>query len=440
MSAATVSPPIVQTAAPLVPSRFPAEALDKLMYLVRPMHDGLCQGVGSFDRSLDADRLERAVRLSLDVSPILGCKYVLAPWQNRWERCSPPDLASAFSQVEARDPEAEVQAFLAEPLDALHGPQVSVRLVRSSQDFVCVKLDHMAADATGTLDYVRLLGRIYSRLETEPDYRPAMITEPRGLGQVLRAAGPLALLQACARFRYPRSDWGFPKRSGDLSGRAFVERRIDSERLASLKVYCREKGVKFADVLVTAFYRSLMHVLDPPARAKLPVQLTIDLRRYLPTGRADAICDLAGVYYPSIRHKPEAGFEQTLDDVQTAVAKARAGHPWLSQALFLELMSLVPARLQSGLGRMILRRESSSQHAHPFFSNLGVVDRGITRIGDATLTDLRLFGPTAFPPNFLLTVYKSREYLTLASSYCPTALDPALVDAFFAHFLAELPA
>jgi NRPS condensation-like uncharacterized protein len=437
----TVAAPPIRIASPELPARIPAAALDKLMYLARLLHDGQCRCVITLDRRLDGPRMARAVELSLDAEPVLGCKYVLHPWQHRWERCLPQDAANAFSQVRAQDPEPEIHAFLAEPMDALRGPQVAVRLIRSGQDVLCIKLDHMVADATGSLDYIRLLGRLYDRLRTDPDYVPPVLsTADRGQGQVLRGAGLSTVLQGCSRFRYPRSDWGFPRTSRDLSGRAFSERRIGSEQVARLKVYCRARGVKFTDVLVTAFYRALIHILNPPAGARLPVQLTIDLRRYLPSGRANAVCDLAGVYYPSIRHNPAAGFDRTLADVHAATARARAGHSWLSQALFLELMNLVPAGLQTGLAQMVMRRESSSGHAHPFFSNLGVIDPGIFDFGDAAAADVSLFGPTAFPPNFLVTVYKFRGNLSVASSSCPTAADPLLVDAFFTRFLAELPA
>jgi NRPS condensation-like uncharacterized protein len=424
-----------------LPAQYPAAALDKLMYLARAMHDGQCRCVVTLDGQLDGPLLARAVDLSLDAAPILGCRYVLHGWQFRWEPCMARDGAIPFSLVQAEDPQAEIDAFLAEPMDALRGPQVAVRLVRSAQDTLCVKLHHMTTDATGLLDYIRLLARLYSRLRVEPEYIPPLpLAADRGQGQILRAAGLRALIEGCCRFRYPQSDWGFPKSGSNFSGRAFSVCRIGSERAARLKTWSRAKGAKFPDVVVAAFYRALAHILNPPAGARLPVQLTIDLRRYLPFRRANAICDLAGVYYPVIRHKPGAGFDRTLADVQTATARARAGHPWLAEALLLEFMNLLPASFQTALGRMLIERELSSGNAHPFFSNLGVIDLASFDFGDAGAANLDLFGPVAFPPNFMATLYSVRGDLSIASSFCPPAADPLLIDAFFSHFLAELPA
>ena len=39
-------------------------------------------------------------------------------------------------------------------------------------------------------------------------------------------------------------------------------------------------------------------VLDPPVGLPLPVQVPVNLRRYLPGGRAGALCNLAGSIYP----------------------------------------------------------------------------------------------------------------------------------------------
>ncbi len=419
----------------------PATALDKLMYQVHPFHDGQCRCVITADGRFDGPRMARAVELSLDATPVLGSRYVCGPWQARWERCSPSRSATAFSQVRPPDPEREIDRFLGEPMDTTQGPQVGVRLIRSDRDALCVKLSHLAADATGLLDYIRMLNGLYRALRTAPDHIPPVaIAGDRGQRQVLRGAGLRALIQGCFHMRYPRTQWGFPRTGPDDSGRAFPVRRIGPERIARLRAYCRAEQASFTDVLVAAFYRALCDVLDPEAGARLPVQLTIDLRRYLPSGRTGEICDLAGAYYPVIRHRPGARFEETLGDVRASVAKARAGHPWLGTALFLEIASLLPSGLQSRLAQRIIGRELASGKAHPFLSNLGVIDPGTFDFGDVAAEELGLFGPVTFPPNFLISIYSFRDQLSITSSYCRTAVDPSLVDAFFSRFLDELPA
>jgi NRPS condensation-like uncharacterized protein len=421
--------------------RYPAQALDKLMYVVRPLHDAQCRCVITFDGHLDGERMAQAVKLSLRAAPILACRYVLGSWRSRWECCPDHEPAAAFSQVQTQDPRRELNDFMARPLDPMLAPQVAVRVVRADQDTLGLKLNHMVADAAGLLDCIRLLASIYRRLQVDPSYEPpAGDGGDRGTGQVFRRAGLRAMIEGCLRLRYPRSPWGIPAISADLSGQAFPIRRVGPDRVARLKAYGNAKHVTFTDVLLTAFFRGLTAILAPQAGARLPVQSTVDLRRYLPGGRADAICDLAGVYYPVIRHDPHAGFEQTLGNVRDATAKARAGHPWLGGALFLELANHLPTAWQLRLAQSVFARERSSGKARPFFANLGAIDPCGFDFGDVTVADLEIFGPLTFPPNLLITTYTFRDTLSITSGYCDSAVDPQLVDRFLDRFLAELPA
>jgi NRPS condensation-like uncharacterized protein len=206
-----------------------------------------------------------------------------------------------------------------------------------------------------------------------------------------------------------------------------------------LRAYCRAKGITFTDVLLTAFYRALISILNPPAGALLPVELSVDLRRYLPSRRAIAICDLAAAYFPVIRHRPGVCFDETLGEVRTATAKAKAGLPWLGAALFSHLVFLIPGDFQTPLARKLIRRVLSTGRAYPILSNVGVVDPRIFNFGDATAVDMAGFAPVVYPPNFMLTVYLFRGQLSITSSFCDQAIDPQLVETFFNHLVDELP-
>ena len=433
--------------APAVRS-FPAQSEDKLMHLARPFHDGLGRCVITLADRADPDCLARAVKLSLEAAPILDCSYVTGAFRSRWRRAEHP--SDAFSWVRTPDAEGELQDFLAAPLDPGRPPQVAVRLIRPGPaapgpeadvgpDRLCIKMSHMVVDARGLLDYVRLLSGIYRRIQSDPAWVPALSGADRGLGQVLRRAGPGAVLLGCLHLRYPRSDWGFPATSSDLSGRSFLFRRIGPERVARIRDYSRGRRVRFTDVLATAFYRGLAGVLKPQAGARLPVQMTIDLRRYLPGARADALCGLAGTFYPVIRHDPRAGFEQTLGAVSAASARERRRQPWLGACVLMALAGLLPPAWQARIARRTMSRAIRSGRAHPFFANLGRLDPRIFQFGETGAVDVAIFGPVAFPPNFQLTVYTVEDVLSITVGFPGTAVDPALLRQFLEDFLKELP-
>jgi NRPS condensation-like uncharacterized protein len=137
--------------------RFRASSLDKLMYYSHPFHDGQCRCVIRFNGRIDIPGLTRAVELSLKVAPILGYKFVYHPWRSCWKKDLLSTIGLPFKHSETHDPEKETEKFLTDPIDTKQGLQVSVCLIRSEYDTLCIKLSHMVADARGLLDYIHIL-------------------------------------------------------------------------------------------------------------------------------------------------------------------------------------------------------------------------------------------------------------------------------------------
>ena len=421
--------------------RIRASVLDKLMYFSNPYSDGQCRCVIRFEGQVDGSKLARAVELSLKVAPIIGCRFVYHPWQCFWEKGPISAIRMPFRYLETEDAEKETSKFLNEPMDTLQGIQVAVCLIRSGNDTLVIKLSHMVADAMGLLDYMGILGRLYSELMCNPEYIPPETPKfKRGLGQVLRNVGITALTKGLCNWCYPKSHWGFPQLNPDYSGVAFPVRLIGKERLNIIKTLCHEKGIKFTDVITAAFYQALFDILKPQPDSLLPIQMTMDLRRYLPSGKMETICNLIGAYYPVIRYTSGKSFDQTLLEVQRVIAAKRKGESWFGAVVFMELLNLFPGFCHKLLARKVVKHEFSSGTSRPNLSNLGVIDPCMKDFGDLKINDLGLFGPVCYPPNFMITIYTFREQLYINSSFCPTAADPKLVDRFFDSFLNYMPA
>lgn len=426
---------------PIIPERFPAPPMDQFMYLVRILHDGQGRCVVTFAGQVDAERMARAVRLTLDAEPVLGCRFVEHPRRPYWERRDDLDRTPLCPVVEPPDLESALWQFMAAPVDPCAGPQLQARLFRSDRDTLCIRINHMVADAGGTMDYVGLLARTYRELSLDPTYRPQPnLRGNRGQGQVLRRVGLRSLLRACCRFSYPRSAWGFPATSRDFSGRSFAIRRIAPERLASIKAYCHQHQATVNDVLLAAFYRALFEVLDPPLGVPLPVQMTVNLRRYLPAGQAEAICNLVGVFFPAITRKQGATFGDTLAETHVVMEAAKVDHPWLGEALYIELAFLSGLWLVRRIAQRIIGRAVMSGKMHPFFANVGIVDPRQVDFGDERVIDVALFGPVPYPPACLLSVNTFGETMIVTTGFCTTATDRRMVERFLDLFVCELPA
>lgn len=199
-----------------------------MQFLVNQYHDRQCRCVIGFDGKAELSLLETAVRLSMEVVPVLNSRFVNHPWKPYWEKLSSHSGELSFRFIESDDTSNAVNRFFSEPMDCQKGPQLEVALIRSGHDTLCVKISHQVTDAAGLLDYIRILSGIYSKLKNNDENEPNdAFTGKRGLGQVFRNAGFRQLFKGLMNWNYPVSDWGFPKISSDCSGLAFPGRTID---------------------------------------------------------------------------------------------------------------------------------------------------------------------------------------------------------------------
>lgn len=423
-----------------IPPRLPSVALDRLEHLVLAAADQQLHCVIRFAGHVDPDRLARAVRLTLNAEPVLGCRFVERPWRPFWERLAGLDERDHCPVETPADPQAALMQYIVTPVNLAAGPQVQARIFRGDDDLLCLKLNHAVADGGGVIEYAGLLATLYRRLAVEPDYAPRPnLAGDRSQRQVFRCIPLPARLAALRRSSIPTPAWGFLFSGSDLSGRTVLVRRVDAPRVAALRAHARAHGVSFNDVLLAAFFRAFCAVLDPPTGVPLPVQVPINLRRYLSKGRAGALCNLAGSIYPALRREPGAPFAATLAQAHAAQAAAAAGLPGLGQALMLEATMALPYALAQRMATTAMTGSQTGK-THPFLSNMGVLDPAWVDFGDTAVADAYGVGPVLYPPGFFLALSTFRGVLTLATSFCHTAVEASRVARCLDLLVAELPA
>jgi len=427
----------------LVPKRFPATPLDQYVYLSLALHDGQLRSVITFAGQVDAERMSRAMRLTLDIEPILGCRFIEHPWRPYWERRDDLDIVSLCPVVEPKDMESELSEFLAASMDPRTDPLVQVKIFRSDKDTLCIKVNHTVADAGGARECIGLLARTYRELSVDSTYCPRPnLRGSRGHGQVLRRVSPLSLIRGCWHFSYPKPWCDFPTISQDFSGRAFTVRRIGPERFANIQAYCRRHQVSVSVILLTAFYRALLVIFAPPVNVPLPIAQTVNLRRYLPSGQVGTICNLSGAFFTIVNMQSGATFSDTLTQVSAARKAVNEHKPWLGEAVYLNL-AFLPGFL---LGQRILRlyfsnrmREDASGKVIPYLANMGTINPQHFYFGDTEVIDVCPFGMVPYGPGLMLGVNTFRNNFIFNIPFSNTAIDAQIVECFLDSFVCELP-
>jgi len=420
--------------------RIPASTYDQYMYLGRNGADQQARCVISFAGRINANQMAHAVRLTIDVEPVLSCRFVVRPWRPYWERRDDLDQIELLSVVKGAHLKDELWRFVTMPLDPFADPQVQASIFRSDRDTLCIKLNHVAADGEGVKQYAYLLATTYRKLTTDPSYRP----EPNLRGsrcqvQIIKHLGLMTKARAFRRSISPWPVWGFPAVRGDLSDRAFVVRRVNPMRFGVIKEYGYQHQAPVNDIILTAFYRALFEIVDPPEGIPLPVQVPIDLRRYLSQGEASPIRNCLGALYPSITREPDEDFDDTLTRIQEVMKAIKADNPGLGEPLYLGLLFKLGFGGARRISDKIMERLIKSGKSHPFLSNLGIIDEQQLDFGDAEVTDAFVLSLVDYPPHFMLAVSTYRNTMTFTVGFCNAMAQRPLIERFFNLFESELP-
>ena len=414
------------------------------------MSDQQIHCVMTFDHPVVEDRIARAARLTLDAEPILSCRFVERPWRPYWERRDDPDHIEPCRLVQATDTNREVVHFLTTPIDPLDSPQVRLLLVRSHVDTLCIKMNHMVADAGGTVEYAYLLAGIYRALTEDPKYTPMPnLKGSRSLSQISRRFGIVDKVRILRRFRHEVANWSrsrswghwdFPTDQGDDGSYTVVVRRLGPERFRTIKEYGRQHRATVNDIMVATYYRALCDLIDPPPGVPLGLSTTVDLRRYLPSRRGAAICNLPGSASVHISRDLNAPFEDTVGRIRDEMDAQKADYFGLWGLPFYVLQFKGrPFKVMRNFYDRVYDRMTREGNIEPFFTNLGVIDKHELVFGDAEVTDAYLTAPIYYPPRFSVALSGFDESIALSFGVCPEAIAPSVVEAFFDRMESELP-
>ena len=137
--------------------RFYAEIMDQMQFFFKEYNDHQLHAIIYFNDTLELELLRGAVLLSIDIVPILGSRFVLNKRCPYWEKID-INNNDIVTFVDSPDPEDDIRRFIISITDELVGPQLMIRLIRSShKDTMCIIMNHMVCDGAGFKEYLYLL-------------------------------------------------------------------------------------------------------------------------------------------------------------------------------------------------------------------------------------------------------------------------------------------
>jgi NRPS condensation-like uncharacterized protein len=403
----------------------PAFAHDYGNYVARyGMGNFQIQIIMKLDGRIDFDKLSRAVRLSVDAEPVLGCRFIEhnPPY---WKRLKDIDKTMFCSMEETYDLEEAVHRFLESHLDMDHDPMVKVKLIRSDQyDTLGIKLNHTCCDGSGAKDFIQLISHIYSCIDSENGvYVPKPSVRSReDHDRIFSALGINHPESDNSMVEAPRTVWPFPWQSGGQKGiTPFVICQLPYGQLEVLSKYAKERGATINDLIVTAFYRAMFKMSQPPYGVPMDIGLTVDLRRYLPDNKAEAIRNLSGGIIIRVARLMGEPFEGTLSRVISVMDRKKdrnPGYQCATGAVHVEKMNFHHFLAFSKFLSQV--SEITSQNCFfcsPGLSNVGIISKSLIKFGEKVVTEAYFIPPVVRVPGFLLVVSSYNGIMTLATGY-----------------------
>ncbi|MGA1874858.1 MAG: hypothetical protein ACMUIA_04555 [bacterium] len=421
---------------------------DRVMYFTRLTGNAQIQMIIEFAGRLDTERLARAIRLSLEAEPILGCRFIRDRWRPQWLRIGNLDSLPLLELEEKKDSPCPTSTFLEQDLDPVQSPQLKGRIFRGDRDTLCLKISHLAADAGAMKEVTYQIAETYRLLDRNAAYRPRVnVGGSRSLEQIHRRFSRSQRLRmlTCGladdyRKVFPPAFWSLPYESLDHRNPVFLFRHFGKEHFVGWRAYAHAHGATLHDMFLAACFRALEKTLRPRPGTPLRLMTTVDLRRYLPEKRGEAICNLLSLLQVNLGPRLGKSFEETLSSVHIFMEKRKKARLGLDHDFFGHIMPrLLPFRLMALLLERSAGKTGLKGPLGLTVTNMGPMDHRLLNFGHTPVTAAYLVTPLSYAPFFTIGWSGYAETLTMSTGYCRSDYDSTLIQTILDLIEAEMP-
>lgn len=427
-----------------IPETMPDDMISRLIPVFESFGIMLIQMEMEFSNQLDMDRLSKAICLSLDAEPKLGCRYVShwrKPYWKRLDRYNEDMLMVTRSEL-------EYETFKCTGIDAYTGPQLKVCLLESDDiSRLLIKVSRHIADADGVKDVTGLIASIYNSLGENPGYRPKQnISENDDMQRVLNTVPKEEYHRLRKQAKETRQDLhpksGFHRLIfNNMSDKnyIYVTRVLDRDNVSNLSVYGKKYNATLNDLLLAAFFRAQTRAGNWDGKKQLCVQTTVDCRRYLPDHKASTITNLAWGYagWPRLATDLGKDFSHTLKKIVSLTRQRKENYIGVDALIENQnLLRLAPmmSKFRKPFTYFIKKMADKSM-VPDNYTNMGIIDPDTVYFG-CKPSQAHLLAHLTSTPFFAFGVSGYDGKLTLSAGI--DSSQEQLVNRFFDLMVEEL--
>jgi NRPS condensation-like uncharacterized protein len=406
--------------------KYKAVVWDIMQFMFSDFNDHQLHCVMKFDSHIDENYLKKTIDMSANIFPIIKCKFVEKSYFKfpYWEECTFTSK-EMVRMVETENVEENIEKCIVYKTKEHEGPQLRVNIIRSkSYDCLCIIMNHMVCDAAGFKEYLYMLSSIYSNLKKDIYYKPDFVMGSRSIKQLFSKFSILdkiKILFSSSQLSKYSSGIVFPLK-GDINNPFIVKHKISKDRFLFIKAYAKKNNSTINDIILTAYIRALRKVLNCSITA---IPCPVDLRKYLPDRKAEAICNLTSNMVCDIGFDIGENYNETVLKVKQSMDKEKKSFSCLNGPLMLEIIFKI-------LPYKIAKKCVSKLFSNPTIAitNIGIIHKNKLIFHEANITDIYISGSIKYNPYFQLAVATFDNEITLSINFYGTKEDKEKINEF----------
>jgi NRPS condensation-like uncharacterized protein len=390
----------------------------------------------TFNGQLSQNLLAKALRKTMDIEPVLGCRFVEHPKAAYFKPRADLDTLDLCPVCVTEYPDTELRNFIALSIDSQKDPLVQAKIFRTqNKDILCLKLDHTVSDGGGLKEYMYLLAKVYTHLCSHSAYPVSESPSRRDAARVLNNLGIADPLKAWQPpMSPPAPAWSFPATQYKHQQPAFSMRQLTKEQLPALKVFAKNHAATINDILLTAYYRALFKITATPEDSPQPISVSADLRRYTPDKAI--ISNISSSLNTLLSNHTEEAFVDTFKRVTKITAELKQKNAIIPTALFFEFLGSLNFSEVKKFHENISQQNHKVNTIPPFFSNVGIINP--VSFGEYTALEGYIVTPAMFAPLFMLGASTYNNVLTIIVNYYTSDTKSELIQTLLDSIVMDL--
>ncbi|MFL0250852.1 WS/DGAT domain-containing protein [Clostridium neuense] len=413
---------------------FKSEIFDKLQFLFETykFNDHNLHCIIHFNGNINKTVLKKALTITLDVVPILSSKYVENTKEPYWERI---DSSSFKDILTFANTKSEFNSFITSRTNEATGPQVKACLLNSSNDSLCILMNHMICDAAGFKEYLYLLCSLYSNLLKNPGYTVKhLLNGDRSIDVInnkFSFKDKFKTLMLQGKESNGFIDLNFPMSSEKEAKPFILTHEIPEDRFLSIKKYCKSHKITINDVTLAAFYRALYKILN---KNELSISVAVDMRKYLKDKNINALTNLSATVISNLNIEANDTFDDTVRKVNNDMNLKKKNfiglNAFVKISLLFKLFSYkhVKKLLKNGFKNPLIG-----------MTNIGILDSKRLCFEGAQISNAFMFGSMKYKPYFQLALTSYNNIMTFTVNLYGNSKDKENIENFFSLLDKELP-